>query len=167
MPPSTGSPDLRARTNTASTCWRAEIGNDPALCIVIVAQPSAPVAVSGGIENCWNGIASARTMAPCTEWPAHAETWKRTVMSELEREIGDWSTCCPSISSSAGFVTLATGSGLVGFTGQPFTLVGGGAEALVTTAVGSDVACAVPSPFFAVTRTRIVSFTSPLFSRYV
>ena len=64
MPPRIGSPDFRARTKTARICCFADAGNEPAWCIVNVAQPSAPVAVSGGIENCWNGIASARISAP-------------------------------------------------------------------------------------------------------
>jgi hypothetical protein len=57
MPPSRFSPDLRARTNTASSCCRGEAGNALSWCMVIVAQPSAPVGVSAGIENCWNGTA--------------------------------------------------------------------------------------------------------------
>ena len=59
MPPSSASPDLRARTKTASSCCCGEAGKLRSWCIVIVAQPSGPVGVSGGIENCWNGTAVA------------------------------------------------------------------------------------------------------------
>src|SRR5437763_15758515 len=142
MPPSRLSPVLRARTKTASSCWRGDAGNAPAWCIVSVAQPSLPVAVSGGIENCWNGIASARTSAPLTERPLHADTWKRTVISEVEREITGGETDWPSIRRRAGAGMLPTSSVPLPAARQPLTDTGdGGVEPFgSTTDVAFDVA---------------------------
>src|SRR5581483_5365693 len=56
-PPSTFSPDFRARTNTASSCWRADAGKRDARCSVTAAQPSEPVVTSAGTLNCSNGTA--------------------------------------------------------------------------------------------------------------
>ena len=75
----------------------------------------------------------------------------------------DW----PSISSLAGSATLVTASVPEPEVGQPSFVVGGGAAAAFTTALGTDVALADPSLFFAVTRTRIVLPASTPFSVYV
>src|SRR3954470_7909769 len=95
------SPDLRARTKTASSCCFDDAGKPPSRCSVSVAQPSAPVGVSE-IENWLNGTAAAYTSAPRTGRPPHAETWKRNVRSLVERVTVDGDADWPSTSSRAG-----------------------------------------------------------------
>ena len=95
-----------------------------------------------------------------------AETWKRTVTSFAERVITDGETVWPSIRSRAGGVIDATSIVPEPAAGQPLTLTGGVTAFAFTTAVGFDVACAEPSAFLAVTRTRSVSPTSAFFTRY-
>src|SRR5437870_3937974 len=135
--------------------------------MVIVAQPSAPVGVSAGIENCSNGTAVTYTSAFWMERPLHAETWNLTVTSCVDRVITVGETLWPSISSRAGSATSFTSSVPLPEVGQPSFVVGGGAGFAVTTAVGTDVACVEPSAFLAVTRERIVFPTSTPFSVYV
>ena len=165
MPPSRLSPDFRARTNIARICCFGDAGKPDCTCIVIVAQPSAPVGVSAGIENCWNGTAVAYTSALATERPLQAVTWKRTVRSVVDRVITDGVACWPSMSNRAGGETVDTSTGPVP-AGQPFTTGGTGAVFGLTTAVSFEVACEDPSAFFAVTRTRSVSPTSAARTRY-
>src|SRR5437868_3106948 len=167
MPPRRFSPDLRARTKTARSCCRGEAGKARSWCKVIVAQPSAPVGVSAGIENCSNGTAVVYTSAPVTERPLHAETWKRRVRSAVERLITDGEAVWPSTTRRAGGETALTSTGPEPVDGQPFTTGGTGAVFALTTAVGFEVACAEPSAFFAVTRTRRVSPMSAWRTRYV
>src|SRR2546423_236354 len=101
------------------------------------------------------------------ERPLHAETWKRTVTSAVDREMTDGETVWPSITSRAGEVTLPMSSVPVPAAGQPLTEMGGGVALFaLTTSVALDSAEAEPSAFFAVTRTRSVSPTSPPRTRY-
>src|ERR1051325_7042396 len=75
----------------------------------------------------------------------------------------DW----PSISTRAAAAPLVTASVPEPEVGQPSFVVGGGAGAALTTAVGTDVADAEPSLFFAVTLTRMVLPESTPFRVYV
>ena len=92
------------------------------------------------------------------ERPLQAERWNLTVRPVVDRPIGDGDgeSCWPSTTRRAGSDTLVTASGPVPVVGQPFTVVGGGAVFATTTAVCAEVACALPSPFFAATRTHRV-----------
>src|SRR6476619_1995566 len=165
MPARMFSPDLRARTKTARSCCRDEAGKKRDWCMTIVAQPSAPVGVSAGMENCSNGIASASTSAPCTERPLHAETWKRTVTSLVEREITDGETVWPSIRRCAGEVICATSAVPVPL-GHPVAAGGGVVARGLTMSVALEFAAAEPSEFLAVTGARSVSPWSAARPRY-
>ena len=59
IPPSTLSPGLRARTKMAISCWWPLTGKPRRRWKTSVAQPSEPVAASGGIENWLYGVAVA------------------------------------------------------------------------------------------------------------
>ena len=154
------SPALRARAKiTSSACWRAA-GKPAARFIVSVAQPSAPVGCSAGVENWLNGTASPYTSAPCTGLPLQI-TRKRSVIVGVERPTTPGLICCPSIRSRFGSAMFAIWIGAA--PSHPL----GGAGAARTTAVGTEVDGVAPSLFLAVTRTRIVLSTSTFFSTYV
>src|SRR5262245_52869192 len=87
-------------------------------------------------------------------------------MSCVERPITPGETSCRSSSRRAGALRSATWMVPVP-DGQPFVTGGGVGVAAATTALGTDVACAEPSLFFAVTRTRSVLSWSTCFSAYV
>src|SRR3954453_912679 len=178
MPARTFSPGLRARTKTARSCCRDEAGKKRSWCMTSVTQPSAPVGASAGIVNCENGIASASTSAPCTARPLHAETWKRTGTSVVEREITEGETVWPSISRRAGAETLPTSAvpeplghpvparGGVEPRGLGTPAAGGGAPRGWKGSVAFEVAVAEPSALRAVTRTRSVLPWSAPRTRY-
>src|SRR4051812_2581356 len=165
MPARTFSPGLRARTKTARSCCRDEAGKKRSWCMPSVTQPSAPVGASAGIVNCENGIASASTSAPCTARPLHAETWKRTVTSVVEREITEGEAVWPSISRRAGAETLPTSAVPVPL-GHPVAAGGGVVARGLTRAGAFEVAAAEPSALRAVTRPRSVSPRSAPRTRY-
>src|SRR3954447_1997810 len=169
MPARMFSPGLRARANSTSSCWLRAAGKPLSRVIVMLAQPSAPVAVSVGIENCENGTAVTYTRAPWTGRSLHALTWKRTASCCVEPPITAGETSCRSSRRRAGELSCATLITPVPL-GQPLLL--GGVVVVVdgrgaTTAVGTDVATAVPSALCAVTRTRSVLLRSGDESSYV
>src|SRR3569623_1444017 len=145
MPARIGSPGFRARMNTTRICCFGEAGNSAWRLRFSVAQPSAPVGCSGGIENWLNGTAVVWTSAPATERPLHAEMCTRSCRFVAVRGIGDGLADWPSICRTTGEVSCETLTGPVP-DGQPFDVgLGAGVAVVVgaaflTTAVGTDVA---------------------------
>ena len=102
-----------------------------------------------------NGSATTKTRAPWTEWFRLSETWKRAVIVRSDRS-GCGLNCTRSTSRRLGSETS-----LIEIA-EP-----AGASALLTTAVGAEVADAVPAEFRAVTRIRSVVPSSAEVSVYV
>lgn len=136
------SPDLRARTNIWMPVARAPNLTRRDGVILKVTHPSGPVAASGGVVVVPNGSATTKTSAPWTECLRLSETWKRAVNVCRERR-GCGLNWRRSTKRRFGSVTS-----LIWMVAPP------GASALLTTAVGAEVAEAVPAEFRALTRTR-------------
>ena len=154
-PPMSCSPDLRARTNIWMPVARAPNLTCRVGVILKVTHPSGPVAASGGVVVVPNGSATTKTSAPWTEWLRLSETWKRAVNVRRERK-GCGMNWRRSIKRRLGSATS-----LIGMVAPP------GASALAMTAVGADVAKAVPALLRAVTCTRSVVPSSAEVRMYV
>ena len=116
-----------------------------------------------GIFNLSYG-AVAYTSAPCTGPPQVEVTWKRRMSVAVLRWTTRGSLTTASSRSFTGGARLETRSGLPP-DGQPFPR--DDAAARRTTAVGSEIAVALPSEFEATTRKRSVEPTSTELRTYV
>ena len=153
---------LRARTKTANSCWTDDAGKRDALCGVRVAQPSSPVVAPADVELLERNGRRIDERTRDRAAPTRRDV-KRSVRSFVERVTVVGDAAWPSTRSRAGSDTPEMFVGPVP-AGHP---VGAGAGGAVTTAEGADSACAEPSPFFAVTRTRTVFPRSAFLSVYV
>ena len=154
-PPMSWSLAFRARTNIWMPVACAPNLTRLVGVILKVIHPSGPVAPSGGVVVVPNGRATTKTRAPWTEWLRLSETWKRAVNVRRDRS-GCGRNCTRSMSRRLGSATS-----LIEIV-EPH-----GASALLTTAVGAELADAVPAEFRAVSRTRSVVPSSAEVSVYV
>src|SRR5581483_340628 len=159
MPERSGSPDLRARTNSTISCWLRLVGKPESRLKVSVTQPPASVAASAGVATCLYGTAVTYTSAPLTACPHVSVTWKRTENEVIPRVIGvelgtNWSTC-----RRAGAATSLTETACAPAAsfGQP--VCGAVTDTFAVAALTLELE---PLEFEAVTLTRRVLPESPL-----